>query len=206
MAAVTGRTHNRLFPIDRNAMTKLHLAFAVTIAASVLPAGAQSLKPGLWEITNRMQGGSVQMESAMSQMQKQMGSMPPEQRKMMEEQMARSGVKMGAAGPAGGMSVQVCMTKEMTEKNEVPAQQGDCKSTSQARSGNTMKMAFSCTNPPSSGEGQVTFASPESYSSKMSINTQVAGKSEKVNMEGSGKWLAADCGKVKPLSQQAAKK
>ncbi len=187
-------------------MTKFHVAFAAIAAATVLPAGAQSLKPGLWEITNKMQSGSGQMENAMSEMQKQMASMPPDQRKTIEEQMAKSGVKMGAAGPAGGMSVKICMTKEMTEKDEVPSQQGDCKSTSQGRSGNTMKMAFTCTNPPSSGEGQVTFAGPEAYSSKMAINTQVGGKSEKVNMEGSGKWLSADCGNVKPLAQQAPKK
>jgi hypothetical protein len=105
---------------------------------AALPAAAQTLKPGLWEVTNKMQGGSGQMQNAMSEMQKQMASMPPEQRKMIEEQMAKSGVKMGAGGPAGGMSMQICMTKEMVEKNEVPAQQGDCKTTSQARSGNTM--------------------------------------------------------------------
>jgi hypothetical protein len=135
-----------------------------------------------------------------------MASMPPEQRRMIEEQMAKSGARMGSAGPAGGMTVQICMTREMVEKNEVPSQKGDCKSTSQARVGNTMKMAFACTNPPSSGEGQVTYASPESYTSKMAVNTQVGGKSEKVNMEGSGRWLSADCGNVKPLSQQPAKK
>ena len=187
-------------------MTKLRFALAAVVAATVLPAGAQSLKPGLWEVTNKMQSGSGQMENAMSQMQKQMASMPPDQRKMIEEQMAKSGVKMGAAGPAGGMSVQVCMTKEMTEKNEVPAQKGDCKTTSQGRVGNTMKMAFACTNPPSSGDGQVTFSSPEAYATKMAINTQVDGKAEKINMEGSGKWLSADCGNVKPLAQQAPKK
>lgn len=187
-------------------MKKLQFAFAAVFAATVLPAGAQTLKPGLWEVTNKMQSGSGQMESAMSQMQKQMASMPPEQRRMIEEQMAKSGVKMGAAGPAGGMSVQICMTREMAEKNEVPAQRGDCKTTSQGRTGNTMKMAFACSNPPSSGEGQVTFSSPEVYSTKMAINTQVDGKTEKINMEGSGKWLSADCGSIKPLAQQAPKK
>ena len=187
-------------------MKKLHFAFAAVFAATVLPAGAQALKPGLWEVTNKMQSGSGQMEDAMAQMQKHMASMPPEQRKMIEEQMAKSGVKMGAAGPAGGMSIQICMTREMAEKYEVPAQQGDCKTTSQGRTGNTMKMAFACSNPPSSGEGQVTFSSPEAYATKMAINTQVHGKSEKVNMEGSGKWLSADCGSVKPLAQQAPKK
>ena len=182
-------------------MTKLHFALAAFIAAAALPAAAQTLKPGLWEITNKMQSGSGQMENAMAQMQQQLASMPPDQRKMIEEQMAKSGVKMGSAGPAGGMSVKVCMTREMVEKNEMPSQQGDCKTTSQSRAGNTMKMAFACTNPPSSGDGQVTFNGSESYSSRMNVSTQVQGKPEKMAMEGSGKWLAADCGDVKPLGQ-----
>ena len=187
-------------------MTKLHFAIAAAIAAAALPAAAQSLKPGLWEVTNKMQGGSGQMQNAMSEMQKQLASMPPEQRKMIEEQMAKSGVKMGSGGPAGGMSVKICMTKEMVEKNEMPAQQGDCKTTAQSRVGNTMKMAFACTNPPSSGDGQVTFNGSESYSSKMNVSTQVDGKPEKMDMEGTGKWLGADCGNVKPLVQRAQKK
>jgi hypothetical protein len=186
-------------------MNQLRLAIAAFAAAAVLPAGAQTtLKPGLWEITNKMQSGSGQMENAMAQMQQQMASMPPEQRKMIEEQMAKSGVRMGSAGPAGGMSVKICMTKEMVERNEMPAQHGDCKTTSQSRSGNTMKMAFACTNPPSSGDGQVTFNSSESYSSKMNVSTQVHGKPEKMTMEGTGKWLATDCGDIKPF--QAPKK
>ena len=182
-------------------MSKRHCAIAFVIAAAALPAAAQALKPGLWEVTNKMQGGSGQMQSAMSEMQKQLSSMPPEQRKMLEEQMARSGVKMGKSGPAGGMSVRICMTPEMAARNEVPAQQGDCKTTSQSRTGNTMKMAYTCTNPPSSGEGQFTFNGSEAYTSRMTVSTQVEGKPEKITMEGSGRWLAADCGNVKPLGQ-----
>ncbi|MBC7470160.1 MAG: DUF3617 domain-containing protein [Ramlibacter sp.] len=187
-------------------MNLIRLIVVAGAAIAVLPVAAQSLKPGLWEISNKMQGGSGQMQNAMAEMQKQLASMPPEQRKMMEEQMAKAGVKMGKAGPAGGMSVQVCMTREMTERNEVPAQQGDCKTTNQARTGNTMKMAFACTNPPSSGEGQVTFSSPEAYTSRMTVNAQVDGKAEKVTMEGTGRWLGADCGSVKSLGPQAPKK
>jgi len=174
---------------------KPHHLLAAALAAFASTAGAQSLKPGLWEITNKMQTGSGQMEQQMAQMQQQMANMPPDQRKMVEEMMAKQGVKVGAGG---GMSVKVCMTKDMVERNELPAQQGDCKTTQQSRTGNTMKMAFTCTNPPSSGEGQVTFASPEAYSMKMAVNTTVQGKPEKVNMDGSGKWLGADCGSIKP--------
>jgi hypothetical protein len=173
---------------------------AAALAAFVGAAGAQSLKPGLWEINQQMQMSGAQ-GGQMAQMQQQMANMPPEQRKMMEEMMARQGVKMGPGGPGGGgMSVQMCMTKEMAERNEVPAQRGDCKTTQQSRSGKTMKMAFTCSNPPSSGEGEVTFASPEAYSMKMTVTTQVQGRPEKMNMNAIGKWLKADCGNIRPMA------
>ena len=176
---------------------KPHLLVAATLVAVASAAGAQSLKPGLWEITRNVQGGG--QTAQMAQMQKQMASMPPAQRKMMEDVMAKQGVKMGSAGP-GGMAMQVCMTREMVERNEMQMQRGDCKTTQQTRTGNTMKVAYACTNPPSSGEGQITFTSPEAYSMKMAVSTKVHGKPEKMNMDGSGKWLGADCGNIKPIT------
>ncbi len=175
------------------------LVAALVVAASA--ASAQSLKPGLWEISHKVQtSGDPKGQDRMAQMNQQLASMPPEQRKKVEEMMARSGVKMGSAGPGGGMSVKICMTREMAERNEVPAQQGDCKTTQQSRSGNTMKMAFSCSKPPSSGEGQITFVSPEAYTTKMVMTSMASGKPQKVDMEGSGKWLGADCGNIKPIT------
>ena len=173
--------------------------FLVVAAALAAGSAFAQMKPGLWEIQQKMQSASGQMEQQMAQAQQQMANMPPEQRKMMEEMMARQGVKMGTAG-GGGMTMKVCMTKEMVERNEMPSQQqrGDCKTTSQSRSGNIMKMAFACTNPPSSGEGQFTFNGSEGYTMKMAVNTTVQGKPETMNMDATGKWLGADCGDVKP--------
>jgi hypothetical protein len=185
---------------DRRDLMKLHHLAAASLAAITTLAGAQSMKPGLWEITNRMQTGSGQMEQQMAQAQKEMANMPPEQRKMMEDMMKQRGMKIGGPGGAGGMTMRVCMSKEMAERKQMPTQRGDCKTTQQSMSGNTMKMAFTCTNPPSSGEGQVTFVSGESYNMKMMVNTQVQGRPETMNMDASGKWLGADCGDIKPMA------
>ena len=179
-------------------MKSHHLLAAAAAVVLASAAGAENLKPGLWEVTHKMQTSGGQMEQGMAEMQQQMASMPPEQRKQMEEMMARQGVRMGQ--PGGAMSMKVCMTKEMVERNELPAQQGDCKTTQQSRSGNTMKMAFSCSKPPSSGEGQVTFVSPEAYTTKMVMTSTASGKPQKIDMEGSGKWLGADCGSIKPIA------
>lgn len=178
---------------------------ALAAGAFTTGASAQNLKPGLWEVTNKMQSSSGELEKARAQMQQQLAGMPPEQRKMMEEMMGKQGVKMGPGGP-GAMSVKTCLTKDMVERNDVPAQHGDCKTTSQQRTGNTIKMAFTCTNPPSSGEGQYTIVNPEAYTMKMVVRSTVQGKSETMNMDASGKWLSADCGSVKPIRPPAAKK
>jgi hypothetical protein len=168
------------------------------LAAVALAAQAQSMKPGLWEMQTKMQSGSGDIEKAMAQMQQQMAAMTPEQRKMMQDMMGKQGVGIGAAAP-GGMSVKVCLTKEMVERNEIPVQQGDCKTTQSPRSGNSMKFSFSCTQPPSSGEGEVTFVSPQAYTSKVTVNTTASGKAERMTVDSQGKWLSAECGAIKPL-------
>ena len=179
-------------------MNKQLLCTSLLLGAASL-ASAQSMKPGLWETTNKMQSSSGQMEQGMAQMQQQMANMPPEQRKMVEDMMKQRGMSVGG-GPGGGMTVKFCMTKEMAERKEVPAGRGECKTTRQPSGPNSMKMAFTCVNPPSDGEGEITFSGPDAYAMKMVVHTTVQGKPETVNMQGSGRWLGADCGDIKPMA------
>src|SRR4051812_28127261 len=120
---------------------KAQLIVAASMLAMASTAGAQSLKPGLWELTHKMQTSSGQMEQQMAQAKRKMANRRRTQRKMMKERRPRRGVKMGRGGPAGGTAMKICMTKEMVERNELPTQRGDCKTTQQARTGNTMKVA-----------------------------------------------------------------
>jgi hypothetical protein len=135
------------------------------------------------------------MDKAMAEMQKQIAAMPPEQRKQMEAAMASRGVKMGA----GGTSVKVCVTKEEAAKPpEARMSSGNCTQKDIQRSGNTMKFKFECTQPPSTGEGEMSFVGDKAYTGKTTVTSQVAGKSQQMNMQMQGKWLASDCGDVKP--------
>ena len=179
---------------------KPHHFLAAALVVFATTAGAQNLKPGLWEITQKMNSGTGELNQQMAQLQKQLAAMPPAQRKQMEQMMAKQGVQMDGGAPGGGMSIKTCMTKEMIERSELPAQQSDCKMTQQSRSGNTMKMAYTCTRPPSSGEGQYTFTSPEAYSMKMVVTSTAQGKPRTMELEGSGRWLGADCGNIKPIA------
>ncbi|MFS2034650.1 DUF3617 domain-containing protein [Polaromonas sp. CT11-55] len=181
-------------------MKSTSLLLAGATLAFAAGAYAQTTKPGLWEITNKMQSSSGEMEKAMANMEKQMASMPPEQRKQMQDMMAKQGMSMGS-GSGGGMSMKVCITKEMAERNELPQQQqGDCKTTRSPGSGNTMKFSYACTQPPSSGEGVMTFNGDTGYTMKMNTTTTVKGKPEKMTMDATGKWLSADCGNIKPIT------
>lgn len=177
---------------------RIHAALtAAALAGAAFAASAQAMKPGLWEMNNKM--NNPQMDAAMAEMQKQLAAMPPDQRKQMEAAMAQRGVQMVQPGAGGGMAVRVCITKEMAERNEVSMPKSDCKITSQSKSGATTKMAFSCPNPPTTGEGEYTMTSPESYRSKMTMKTVVNGKTETMDMDATGKWVGADCGNIKPV-------
>lgn len=180
-------------------MQKHHLALvAAALVSTTFYATAQALKPGLWQVNNKLSSSSGELEKALAEAQKQLATMPPDQRKMMEAMMAKQGVGMVAG--AGTTSVKVCMTQEMLERNEVVAQQGDCKHTTSPRIGNTMKFSLVCTKPPSTGEGQLTFVSPEVYSMKMTLNTPANGKAETMNMDATGTFLSTECGAIKPLT------
>ncbi|MDO9403073.1 MAG: DUF3617 domain-containing protein [Polaromonas sp.] len=186
--------------------TRFHFRSATTLAlfTAIMAAGpavqAQTkMQPGLWEHSVTMQDNG-QMAAAMQAMQAQLAAMPPAQRKQMEQMMAGKGVSM-APGAGGATNIRMCMTQAQIDMNEVPQGDRNCSQQAVQRSGNTMKMKFSCTgNPPSSGESEVTVLSPTAYTGKSVITTSVSGKPERMTMDQKGKWLSADCGNIKPIT------
>lgn len=180
-------------PMSRHAAL---LFFALAVPAF---AQAQSTKPGLWEMTQKM-GGNAEMDQAMAQMQKQMAGMSPAERKMMQDMLAKQGMAMPAPAAGGGMTVKMCITPEMAAKQDLPVQtEGECTTTVTSRSANVVKMNFVCKNPPSTGEGTYTFQGDSAYTMKMLMKTTHQGKPQNVTLDGQGKWVAANCGNVKPL-------
>lgn len=156
------------------------------------------IRPGLWEHSFTIKTQSGEMEAAMAQMQKELAGMPPEQRKMIEQMMELKGVGMGTKGT----SVEMCVTKEMSEDGFVPQNDGDCKQQIIKQTGNRITFTFDCAgDPPTSGEGEITMSNSKAYTGKATINTKVDGKTERMEMTQAGKWLANDCGKVKPLGR-----
>lgn len=193
-----------LLPTSRG----LHwLAGFALFAALFVPAWAQGQKPGLWEVRTKM-GGNPELDRAQVEMQKALAGLSPQQRKQMEEMMGSQGLALGT-GADGGIVTRVCISKEMAEQNVPPVHtEGDCTATVTERGANRMKARFTCANPPSQGEGEWTFQGDTGYAMKMTTTTTHKGKPLISTMEGQGRWVSADCGKIAPLpiSMGAAKR
>ncbi|SHH07804.1 Protein of unknown function [Massilia sp. CF038] len=171
----------------------------VFLSAIVVPAQSQSMRPGLWEIDNKVGAKDSQMGRQMAQLQKQLAAMPPEQRKMMEDMMARHAGAAMSGVSADGVKVTMCMSRDMVERNELPMQQtGNCTHQRLPQVGDTIQMRFTCTEPPASGEGTVHLDGDRAYTMDLRMTSSVKGKPETTTMHSAGRWLGADCGNLKP--------
>lgn len=177
-------------------MKKLLVMMSALLLAAPALAASNPMRPGLWEHSFTMKSQSGEMEKAMADMQRQMASMPPEQRKMMEQMMAAQGVGLGPRGN----SVKVCLTAEDIARDFIPQQEADCRQEVVKRTAASMKVRFTCAGKhPTSGEGEIRFLGPMAYTGVTTVNTTAGGKPERMRMTQSGKWLSADCGKIRPL-------
>lgn len=166
---------------------------AMLLALAAAQASAQSMKPGQWELSNKMSSSNGQTDQAMSAALKQLANLPPEQRAQIEAMMARNGATMAKVGGDGSMSVSVCVTPEMAARRDIPiGQQGNCTSNNQPVAGG-MNISFSCTNPASSGKGTVRFNGDSGFTSSMTINSSARGTPETMQVESTGRWVAATC-------------
>ncbi len=180
-------------------MRTVPISLALLALAMALPGPAmaqQRLKAGLWEHAVTIQSASGEADAALAKMQQQLASMPPDQRKMVEQMMAKQGVAAGAKPN----TVRICLSQEQVDRDDMPRQQG-CTQTIK-RSGNVLNVAFQCQGPPpTSGEGEVTIASPTAYSGRFQTRSEVQGKPQTMTMKQSGQWVGADCGALKPIGR-----
>lgn len=183
-------------------MSRQLLAVAFLAAAANAPALAQqTARPGLWQVETRMPS-DPEFEQSMADLRAQLASMSPQERKQMEAMMGKSGVQL-APGAKGGTATRFCMSREQAERKEMLGARGDCKVTRLSRSGNTVTSSFTCSNPRSSGESTVTFASAEAYTSKVTMVSEEGGKKDRTVIESDAKWLSSDCGSLKPIASKA---
>ena len=139
----------------------------------------------------------------MREMEQEMKNMPPEQRRQMEAMLKQHGVGLGSPG-----TVKTCLTKEDLARNDwqSPQHQGNCRTTSSTRTGNTWKFHTSCPAPDATEiDGEVTFVSPDRYTMKSAVTTTEDGQKKTRRMTATSTWLGADCGGIKPSGRSQTK-
>ncbi len=169
-------------------MRKLIIPFLLCSMLSASAWAADQMKPGLWEMTMK------------SDAMKNMPKISPEQL----EQMRKMGINVPQMRD-GGIVTQVCVTKQMADSDRLPGMQDNetgCESKNMQRNGNSYSVDIVCNGAAMKGAGkaQGSFSGDDSFTSTYDFKGTMHGQPVSQHHEGSGKWLGADCGSVKPLS------
>jgi Protein of unknown function (DUF3617) len=180
--------------MHRTALHSLVTACALTFAAC--GAGAQTtppMKAGLWQVQVEREENGQKMPDASDRMNDRMKNMTPERRKQFEEMMKQHGVASG-----GGGMIKLCYSQKMVEHGAW-ADQGGCKTDYINRSATSWKWHSSCPNLGYQGDGEATFPDSENFVVKSSGTSTIGDKTRTTNSTRTGKWLASDCGDLKPI-------
>lgn len=160
-------------------------------------AYAQSQAPGLWEHTLNLSSKGGEMAQALTMAQQQLAALPPEQRRQIEQMMGSRGISVAATGT----TIKACVTPEQAARPAEPQLPDGCTQEVVQRRSNSLKVRYECTKPrPARGEADIAFTSDKAYTGTSTVTTEVNGAPQKMNVTMSGKWLASDCGDVKPIS------
>jgi len=167
-------------------MRKFFLLVPVTCIGIATAAQAETMKPGLWEITSQMSGGNMPKMPAVSAAQR--------------KQMEAMGIKLpGAAGAPMVVTAKRCVSKEEAGKRLPPQGEEDrnthCEQKDVKTSGNTVTWKIECTGARKmSGAGSMTWQGPERYTGESTFTTRDSPHGPTTMKQSySGKWLAASC-------------
>ena len=161
--------------MNKPAVSILMLALLCISSAAL----AGPMQAGLWEVS--MKSDAMKKMPQMSAQQiaqmKKMGMNVPEMRD-------------------GGMVNNICVTKEMAEREQPPHMERDhknCQTKNVHASGNTYTADIVCNGPELKGSGT-------NFDSTYNFKGMAHGHPINSLHETSGQWLGADCGKVKPIA------
>jgi hypothetical protein len=176
---------------------RIALSLIALVPCSAAVAQTPAIKPGLWEYRFVTKSRSGELEAAMAEARKQMAAIPPEQRRQMERMMGERGLQLGTS-PGSANVIRVCVGPDEAARLDMQSDPR-CKQEIVQRTRDTVKVVFSCSGEtPSRGEGTVRFKGDTGFTGTFWVETQVAGKPDRMDVTQEGTWLGADCGKLKP--------
>jgi len=184
-------------------MKRLTLLFISVVFSMIAQAGGLNIKPGLWEIQNQMSMNgkpmpdmaqhAAEMQKGMAEMQKNMASMPPEMQEKMKAALSQNN-HMGITDKG----ITVCMTQEQIDRSEIQHDPNShCKTVDMQHSGDKTTIKMHCDAPHEAD--MMTEVTRMSDTEWKSTSHMTSGE-RTIDSSGHGKWLKADCGDVKPLT------
>ena len=181
----------------KNTLVAFTLLSLSTIAA--IPACAQTVKPGLWEIQNSMgKGWGKAMAGIEANNKKMMAAMSAEARKEMAAVEAENAGRTRYTDDH--IIVKACITKEQVANisKMLPPPQGNCTEQRSPMIAGVMKIDHKCTNPASTGSTTLRLRGDTGFDMEGTSSMTVQGQRHTTNGTTSGKWLGANCGKIEP--------
>ena len=184
--------------------TRLLVAGVAALSCPALLAQPR-IRPGLWEETVTMKTDNAQANAAMEQMKAKLASMPPEQRAAIEKMMAGRGMGMTPGGAAN--VIRVCITKAQIDRGFTPDRDGRCSRMNVSTSGNVTTFDFACASDQHkvTGHGTFTAMGDTAFTASTVADTTSQKTSMRVQSDMAGKFIAGDCGDVKPIEMPPAK-
>ncbi len=173
----------------------LFAGFALNACAVAAYAAAPitlNLRPGLWEMTS-----SAQTSGMPPIPQEMLDRMPPDRRAKLEASIAAR----QAAGAKPHMR-KTCVTPKSLQRGlkfDERAESG-CEQTVTSSTGKTMDVQIACRGARQRTTGTMHFIAAGPESVRGTIDMTIGDGTHNMNVKSviEGKWLAADCGDVKP--------
>ena len=165
----------------------------------VAVAAPPNAKPGLWErtVTRQMEGAPVAPVADRSKL-------TPEQRARVEQMMSMR----GATAPTTSI-VRYCVTPEAAQQWEsFSREDGDdakCERKVEDESARSLKVSLACAGGRQKGTVAFTAVDPDRIRGTITWVRQEESGERKTTVEMDSRWLASDCGGVKPGAPQRVK-
>ena len=180
-------------------MNRTSIAAAGLIAAALAAGNARAetldIRTGLWETTSTMTMTGMTGAGAGAAQMPDTSKMTPEQRAHIEALMKTM------RGEPKTTVTRTCVTQETLEKDRFDEHESNCTRTVVEKTKKLVHMTLACKSERGgTGHGEFRYEAPNRETLKGGFEmTTIPAKGGTIHMKSqtSGRWLSADCGKVK---------
>lgn len=167
-------------------------ATAILGMSVILPAQAIDLQPGLWELTSDDVQAEHEQMPGVADLLERMDNLPEEERKAMQDILEAQGIRLGVNG------IRMCISEAQAKSRELRFKdEPGCTQEIVENSDNHWTFRYEC--PGVKGRGESRLLNEREFVSVMESEYAEGTRSGAARLESRGRWVAADCGGLKPV-------